>query len=389
MIYPKGETIYQNLSTEYTDLPQLLSTLKQKGFSGIVEIDIAGKKGAFFMVSGEVINAASGVETDPPAIIGEGAVEKLLTLSSRSDGVLNVYQVPSIEVEFAASSLVRPESLFKDLSTDFVRLDQFIKKLQDEKLTGYIEIFPRKNRRAGKLSLKGGETVGLQITTESGVPTFFERDAIPPLLEEFVKQGSTFNVYRSKGFSMPVKGADRVTSEAKKVTTEVKEHKFERLEELDIKEDEIFEVKLEEKPAPVKRPDVIEKQKVENGAGNGRNEFLTGIQRIFLKMEKLMDGSLEKGGFQRAFKKACVEKSESYHFLDPFEGQFDYQGKKIYLDAKVGTEEFIVAIAECLNLTLSYIKQDLPKNAVLPPGLKGDIESTFKKYPDIIDLSGL
>jgi hypothetical protein len=173
------------------------------------------------------------------------------------------------------------------------------------------------------------------------------------------------------------------------VTTDVKEHKFEPLEELDIKEDEIFEVKLEEKPAPVKRPDIVEKQKVENGVGNGRNEFLTGIQRIFLKMEKFMDGSLEKGGFQRVFKKACVEKSESYHFLDPFEGQFDYQGKKIYLDAKVGTEEFIVAIAECLNLTLSYIKQDLPKNAVLPPGLKGDIESTFKKYPDIIDLSGL
>jgi len=389
MIYPKGETIYQNLSTEYTDLPQLLSTLKQKGFSGIVEIDIAGKKGAFFMVSGEVVNAASGVETDPPAIVGEEAVEKLLTLSTQPNGVLNVYQLPSIEVEFVASSLVRPESIFKDLSTDFVRLDQFVKKLQDEKLTGYIEIFARKSKRVGKLSLKAGEIVGLQITLESGVPTFFEREAIPSLLEEFVKQGSMFSVYRSKGFSMPVKEADRVTSEAKKVTTGIKERKFETLEEFDIKEDEIFEVKLEEKPAPVKRPDVGEKQKVENGVGNGRNEFLTGIQRIFLKMEKFMDGSLEKGGFQRAFKKACVEKSESYHYLDPFEGQFDYQGKKIYLDAKVGTEEFVMAIAECLNLTLSYIKQDLPKNAVLPPGLKGDIESAFKKYPDIIDLSGL
>jgi hypothetical protein len=389
MIYPKGETIYQNLSTEYTDLPQLLSTLKQKVFSGIVEIDIEGKKGAFFMVSGEVINAASGVETDPPAIVGEEAVEKLLTLSTRPNGVLSVYRLPSVEVGFVASSLVRPESIFKDLSTDFVRLDQFVKKLQDEKLTGYIEIFARKSKRVGKLSLRAGETVGLQITPESGVPTFFEREAIPSLLEEFVKQGSMFSVYRSKGFSMPVKGADRVNSEARKVTTEIKERKFETLEELDIIEDEIFEVKLEEKPAPVKRPYVVEKQKVENGVGNGRNEFLTGIQRILLKMEKFMDGSLEKGGFQRVFKKACVEKSESYHFLDPFEGQFDYQGKKIYLDTEVGTEEFIMAIAECLNLTLSYIKQDLPKNAVLPPGLKGDIESTFKKYPDIIDLSGL
>jgi hypothetical protein len=389
MIYPKGEILYQNLSTEYTDLPQLLLTLKPKSFSGIVEIDMAGKKGAFFIVSGEVVNAAFGFETDPPAIVGEEAVEKLLTLSTRPKGVLNVYQLPPMEVEFAASSLVRPESLFKDLSTDFVRLDQFVKKLQDEKLTGYIEIFAKKSRRVGKLSLKAGVTVGLLITSESGAPSFFEREAIPSLLEEFIKEGATFSVYRSKSFSIPIKGTNRATVEAKRETTEVKEHKFEPLEEPNTKKEEIFEVKIEEKPVSTKRPDVLEKQRVENGIGNGRNEFLTAIQRIFLKMEKFTDSFSEKGSFQRAFKKACVEKSELYHFLDPFEGQFDYQGKKIYLDVKIETEEFITAIAECLNLTLTYIKQELPKNVVLPPGLKGDLESAFKKHQDFIKLVDL
>jgi hypothetical protein len=101
-------------------------------------------------------------------------------------------------------------------------------------------------------------------------------------------------------------------------------------------------------------------------------------------MEKFIDSFSEKGIFQKTFKKACVEKSESYHFLDPFAGQFEYQGKKIYLDEKVGMEEFAKAIAECLNLTLSYVKKELPKNVSFPPGLKGDIESTFKKYQDII-----
>jgi hypothetical protein len=387
MIYRKGETIYQNLSTEYTDLPRLLSTLKTKGFSGIVEIDMTGKKGVFFVVSGEVVNAASGVENDPPAIVGEEAVEKLFALSTRPDGVLNVYQLPPIEVEFATSSLVRPESIFKDLSTDFVRLDQFVKKLQNEKLTGYIEIFARKSRRVGKLSLKAGETVGLQITSDSGTPSFFERETIPSLLEEFIKEGATFSVYRSKSFSIPIKGTNKATAEVKKEATEGKERKFEPSEELNAKEEKILEVKLEEKPASTKSLDVFEKQKIENGTGNGRNEFLTAIQQIFLKMEKFMDSFSEKGSFQRTFKKACVEKSELYHFLDPFEGQFDYQGKKIRLDAKIETEEFITAIAECLNLTLTYIKQELPKNVVLPPGLKGDLESIFKRHQDIIKLS--
>ena len=102
-----------------------------------------------------------------------------------------------------------------------------------------------------------------------------------------------------------------------------------------------------------------------------------------------MDSVSQKGSFQRAFKKACVERSESHPFLDPFEGLFDYQGKKIYLDAKVGTEEFITAIAECLDLTLSYIKKDLPKNATLTSGLKGDIESAFNSYQDIVRFSSL
>ncbi len=389
MIYPKGEALYQNLSTEYTDLPQLLSTLKTKGFSGVVEIDLANEKGVFFVVSGDVINAASGIETDPPAMVGEEAVEKLLSFSTRPNGVLNVYQLSPVEVEFAASSLEKPELLFKDLSTDFVRMDQFIKKLQDEKLTGYIEMSARKNRRVGKLSLKSGATVGLQITSESGALSFYEPEAIPPLLEEFVKQGIAFNVYRSTGFAMPIKETNSVAAKANKETTEIKKHKLEPFEAFDVKEEEIFEVKLEEEPAPAKKPDIVEKQKVENGAGNGRNEFLMAIQRIFLKMEKFMDSFSEKGSFQRTFKRACVEKSEMYHFLDPFEGKFDYQGKKIRLDANVGTEEFIMAIAECFNLTLSYIKKDLPKKVVLPPGLKGDIESTFKNHQDIITISDL
>jgi hypothetical protein len=106
-------------------------------------------------------------------------------------------------------------------------------------------------------------------------------------------------------------------------------------------------------------------------------------------MEKFMDNFSEKGGFQRTFNQACVEKSETYHFLDPFEGKFDYQGKKIRLDANVETEEFIIAIAECLDLTLSYIKKDLPKNVFLPIGPKGDIESTFKNHQDMTKLSDL
>ncbi len=153
----------------------------------------------------------------------------------------------------------------------------------------------------------------------------------------------------------------------------------------DVKDEEIFDLKLPEKQQiPIARkPDGGEKIKNENGAGNGRNEFLAALQRVFVKIEKFVDSVSKQGGFQKTFKKACIEKSDSYPFLDPFEGQFDYQGKKIRLDATIETEEFTRAIAECLNLTLTYIRKELPKNVVFPPGLKTDIESVFKKRPDL------
>ncbi len=400
MMYPKGEAIYQNLSTEYTNLSQLLSALKPKEFSGIVELETAGTKGAFFIVSGEIVNAASGIENDPPAAVGEEAAERLLAFSNNPDGVINVYQLPSGEVESAANSLVKSELVFKDLSSDFVKLDQFVKKLQVEKFTGYLEMSNKKNRRTGTLSLRNGELISLKTVPESGVSSFFESEAVPPVLEEFAEEGTSFNVYRSKVFSMPVKESKRTVETGKK-TVESRRSKPELFGKLDVKEEEIFEVQLEEKPVFWKKQDIIEEKieekpniskaldfveetKVENNAGNGRNEFLMAIQRLFLKMEKFMDSFSEKGIFQKTLKKACVEKSETYHFLDPFAGQFDYQGKKIYLDEQVGTEEFIKAIAECLSLSLSYIKKELPKNVGFPPGLKGDIESTFKKYQDII-----
>lgn len=399
MIYPKGETVYQNLSTEYTDLPQLLSSLKTKNFSGIIEIDVGGKIGILFVIAGEVINAAHGVESDTPRMVGEEAVEKLLSLSTRSNGLVNVYEVPPVEVEFAAQPLFKPEEIFKDLNTDFVRIDQFIKKLQDEKLTGYIEITTRKDRVTGNLSLKGGDIIGLQVASATGETSFYEREAIPSFLEQFTRQGASFNVYRTKTFIGPAKTGPAVPGRktSKFVSApEVKETKPPEVDVVDFKEnifepaeafsrkEDIFETKPFEAKTVSKTPAFAEVEASDNSIPeNGRSDFLGAVQRIFLKIERFLDGAAEKGMFQRTFKKACIEKSDVYHFLDPFEGLFNYQDKKIRLDNAVATEEFVTAIADCLSLTISYIKKDLPKNVVLPAGLKADVESAFKKYPEV------
>lgn len=377
MIYPKGEILHQNLSTEYTDVPQLLSTLKANDFSGVVDIEIAGVKSAFFVVSGQVINAAIGVESDPPAMVGEEAIEELLNLASQSKGILNVYQVPALELEFATSTLIQSELLFKNLNTDFVRMDLFIKKHADEKLTGYIEIFSKKNQRIGTLSLRDGEIAGLQVLSESGPPCFFEREGVSPLLEEIMRHGAIFSVYRN--LSTPTQIKSGTEKKAKAAKTE--EPAFE------VEKAPVIEFKTE--PVPKKAESRVEKSKADNGAGQDRNTFLLNLQDVLFKMERFIDSVSEKGSFQRVFKAACIEKSDLCHFLDPFEGQFEHHAKKIRIDDRVETERFAMAIADCLNYTLSNIQKELSDDLVLPAELKGETESVFTHYLDMIRLSGL
>ncbi len=57
MKFPKGEVKHQNLSTAYTNLVALLSTLKSEGFSGTLDVEFPGSRGVLFLVSGEVVNA--------------------------------------------------------------------------------------------------------------------------------------------------------------------------------------------------------------------------------------------------------------------------------------------------------------------------------------------
>jgi len=404
MIYPQGKTIHQNLSAEYTDVPQLLSALKSSSFSGIVEIDAGGKKGAFFIAAGQVANAAIGLDSDPPAIVGDRAVQELFALARQPQGLLNVFELTTAQVELAAGPLIS-ELLFKELSTDFIRLDQFVKKLTDEKHTGYMEISGKDGHRIGTLSFRIGDVVGLQTISESGNTTLFEGEAIPSILENAVRDGAIFNVYRSAGISNPAPGALDVTPQGVEKASRDKtpppgarparERKPVNEAPAEPQEQAIpVEPEVQADPVePLKEPPPVEvrveSEETFDASMNGRREFLSALQRVLSKIESFADHMSRKGDFQRLFRQTCVDRSDIYHFLDPFEGQFEYDSGKIRLDDAIASEEFAAAIAQCLNLVLMSLNEEFFKGAALPPGLKGEIESAFRHYKEVLKDCGL
>jgi hypothetical protein len=369
MICPKGEPVHENLASEYTDVPQLLSTLRTEKFSGVVEIRAVDRKGILFISAGETIDAATGTDSEPAATVGEEAIEELLVQYTQPNVTLSVYSLSTREVEFVASS-VKTEPVFKGLSTDFVRLDRFFRKLARERHNGYLEVFDNDSRAIGVLSFRDGKADQLLTTRESGTPSFCRPDAIPGFVEQIEREGIIFDVYRTAPLP-PVSANDQAAEEPDPVAEKDKQ-KIPTEENIDRQY-----LSYEKNEA------------LGDDGAEARTQVVIDLQGILLKVEKFVDGLAKDGGFQRAFSRARVEKSESYPFLDPFEGQFDYSDGRIHLDQEVPVETFAVGLAECLNLTLTYLQRELPKKMVLTATLKEEIEDPFRCYRDALTGSGI
>jgi hypothetical protein len=358
MMFPKGEVRYQNLSTAYTDFAALLKTMKSEGFSGTIEVEFSGTKGTVFIASGEIINAEARKGGDSKRAFGQEALQVILSLSNQKDGVLSVYRMPSDRVAIVASTL-QSDLLFKDLSSDFIRLDRLILKLMEEKHSGFIEILSKEHKGMGVLFFQDGEVADLFATSESGVSPL-EKKMISVFLENVVKQGALFNVYRSQG------------------KTPIKENPFKEALE---KETRVKETAAKEPPAKgtvlkeLLGKEVPVKEAPGAGEKGGLKEVIPILEDILSRVENAADSIFPKGTFLKEFKMSLIEKSVEYPFLDPFAGEFEYREGTIGLKGETGTKEFVKGIGECLRVTLNHLEEEMPKNKMLPANLMEEVEA--------------
>jgi hypothetical protein len=342
-IFPRGEVVHKNLSTVYTDLSALLGTLKLEGFYGAIEIDFPKGRGFLFVDNGEVINGEIRAGVDSETVTGQEAIQALLDFSKQKDGVISVYRLLPEQVTLIANSL-GDEVLFKDLSTQFVHLDQFLLKLKEEKHTGFIEVMTKEHHPMGVLFIDQGEPVEMFTIPKTG-PSVFGRMSIPVFIENAAKQGAFFNVYGKKGEPLHVEQV---------------------------------------------LPDRKEETQVDgNGAEpakseNGWKELLLLFQEFLSNSERLVDSLSSGGTFKKAFKTALMKKCEEFDFLDPFAGEFEYKDGTITFKGKTGREDFAKGIIECFRSTLSHFEGTLPKEKMVSLKLKAGIESFLSKHKEVL-----
>ena len=351
MMFPKGEVRHQNLLTAYTDVSALLSALKSEGFSGILEIEFPEKRGTIFIDSGEILNAEIKEKGDAERKIGQEAIQAFSTFSNQKNGVLNVYRLLPEHVALVTSHL-QYEVLFKELSTDYTRLDRLLLKLKEDKHDGFIEVLTKEKKAFGVLFVEGGEPVEMFTLPESG-PSIFGRKSIPVFVENVSKQaGAILNVYKSH---------NRVPKKEKPIP--------------------------ESKPVVEGKP-VLESKPLARGK-EGLKEVIPILQETISNAEKLVDAASRDGIFMGTFKKCLIDKAETFSFLDPFAGEFEYQDGVIKFSGEVGEKEFTKGILECLSTTLILLEKELPKNKTLSLKLGAEIKSSLELHSDTLKRLGL
>jgi hypothetical protein len=350
MVFPKGEVVHLNLSTSFTNLAQLISTLKTNSFSGTIELVIPGGRGIFFIASGETINAELQQDENPDKVMGQEAVGRLVDLSMQGDGTISVHRFTPRQVHFIAGTL-KSETVHKDLSTDFIWLDKLILKMKEDRHSGLIEILTKASQPLGVLFFHEGELVDLYVTAESGMSFFFDQKSIPAFIEGVIKQGAIINVYKGLDVTLP-DGAQAAPAE---------------------KESDDAPKTVTGKDAPKAGVD-----------GEGMTLLVPILEDLLVRIEKAVDKASKEGTFMRTFKKALIEKSGAYPFLDPFQGQFDYQEGKLSFSADIEPEYFVLGVGECLNLALSYLRKEFPKNMIFSSHLRADLDAAFTKYTEAV-----
>lgn len=187
----------------------------------------------------------------------------------------------------------------------------------------------------GVLFIEGGEPVEMFTSPKTG-PSVFGRMSISIFIENATQQGAFFNVYGKKGHSPQVE--EIVTDKGEGVPME------------------------EEGGGPTEREE-------------GLKEILLLFQEFLSSAERLVDGLSSGGTFKKAFKKALIEKSEEFGFLDPFAGEFEYGNGTIRFTGEAGKEDFARGITECFRSALSHFEEELPKEKMVSLKLKAGIES--------------
>ena len=282
--------------------------------SGAIHFKSSSTEGVLFFDRDEFLDGIC--ENKEEKLIGRAAIEFLMGSSSDVNYMISIYLMEPDKVYFW-SSIPTARRIYEDLSTDFTDLDGLMRKMSTEKLTGYIEVSLDKDMESALIFYNNGQIIGGSYSWDHGEVSG-SKESLNTLVEKTKKSGGKFHVSR---ISM-TKG----------------------------KEEAIKEVG--DKPSP---------------------EAITAVEELLGLFERVVGSSkAAKGDLYTLLKKQFLAQAETYEFLDPFSGEFQYSNRKVKFSGKANDEQMIKAVLDSVR--------GLAEELGLAPELQAKSAGWFQKY---------
>jgi len=325
MIFPKRDSVYQNLNTSFTNFGELLVDLKENSFTGVVQVSFWEYEGILMLDNGNIINATE--EVNGNVITGQIAVKNVTNKAKEKDGAISIYSQKDDMITMLAS-VANSEAVYENLSTEFTSLDALITKLQNEDHTGYIVVAFEGNDQRGYIFLLGGRVIEALLSIRG--EEISGSTVISRILELTASTGAVFSVYRS------------AVEEA-------------------LSESEMIKVSYN-------LPQLL--------------EVWSGVIRV---VESTVDSKLGQEEFLNAFKDTMIAKADVYPFLDPFAAKFQYKEGIVTFSGEV-KKNFSQAIGECLWATIEMLAERVALNDddLFEP-IRSAMEEVKANYKDLLD----
>lgn len=328
MIFPKGQAVYENLNTAYTQFDAMLSDLQSNHFTGYIKITGWHYEGVLLLDAGGVVNAIDEVKGERRS--GGAAANAIVDKAREKDSTISVYRLYE-EMAQLLSGLSNGEAIYRDLESDFTSLDKLMAKLQAEKHTGYIEVRSKNGSDASLIFMRDGRTVeSLWVRDGAAV---FGAEALPQILQSTVTCSALFTVYRTDPASANRKGSALSDSFS-------------------------------------------------------RQDVISFWQTVLQQLEMVVDQHTGPERFVTTLKRACLAQAENYHFLDPFAAEFEYVNGEIKFEGQAPLAELNQGLCTALAQTVRELTGG-PDQKELVAKLRPAADLIKSKYGRLISQVGL
>jgi hypothetical protein len=315
VIFPGEKPVIENLNSYYLETQKLLEHYQGQLDSGVIHFRSATAEGAIFFDKDGLLEGV--YEGRGEHVKGKAAVDHLIRSASADNYTISVYQIEADQIYFW-SSILSATRIYENLSAEFTDPDGLIKKMASEKLSGYIEMSLNPSGERGAIFFRNGQFLGGSYSWEKS-KLDRSREGRDSIIRKAKAGGAVFHVS-----SIPA-------------------------------------VKAEDEGKATKAPS---------------QEIVEPLEELLVLVENLFHSSKSiKGDFRTLLKKKFLKLAETYPFLDPFAGEFDYQDHKIRFRGEASEAD----LAAGVFASIKSLAKDVDVKGELKVGMDGWLKKHGRK----------